>query len=156
MLLNCLEDLAAPKDTAPKVDAILVDGAAIADFLSPGVSRPFSDYATNVFLPFIKRTLASCRRLDLVWDVYREGSLKNDARDIQGSGSRRRVAPENMVPKNWSDFLKNGINKIKVFQFLPSSILSIEVEELIIVTSEDMALTKWIMWPSMKYPLVLM
>ena len=141
VLLNCLEDLAVPKDTAPEVNAILLDGAAIAHFLSPGVSRTFSDYATYVFIPFIKRTLASCRRLDLVWGVYREDSLKNDARDIRGSGSRRRVAPEKMVPQNWSDFLKNSMNKTELFQFLSSSILSIEVEELIIVTSEDMALT---------------
>lgn len=72
-----------------------------------------------MFIPFIKRTLASCRRLDLVGDVFREDSLKNDARDIRGSRSRRRVVHENMTPRNWSDFLTNGMNKT----IIPVSVL---------------------------------
>ena len=140
-LLNCLEDFAMPSDAAPEVDAVMLDGPAVVHFLTPRNCRTFAEYASKIFLPFIQRTLTMCDRLDLVWDVYHQDSLKSDARTKRGTGARRRVAPGNTVPRKWSEFLKNSMNKTELFQFLSDMTVSLEVQELIVVTLGTRALT---------------
>ena len=71
-----------------------------------GSSKTFRDYALNVFLPYVKLQLDKAQRVDIVWDEYRPGTLKQQARDKRGKGVRRRVAPNNAIPKNWGEFLR--------------------------------------------------
>ena len=41
-----------------------------------------------------------------MWDEYRPGTLKQQAREKRGTGVRRRVAPDNPIPKNWAEYLR--------------------------------------------------
>jgi len=61
----------------PLVDA---DGAAIICMLKPTGSMTFKQYAESVFLPYLNSLLKDILRLDVVWDVYTDDSLKSSTR----------------------------------------------------------------------------
>ena len=67
------------------------------NLLKPGDARPFSDYASQVFLPYITAQSRNVQRVDVVWDAYVHGSLKEYTRSSHGKGSRRRVEASNAV-----------------------------------------------------------
>ena len=81
----------------PTVDAVILDGAAIVNMLKPGTAKTFSDYASQVFLPYITTQLHGAQRVDVVWDEYVHGSLKAYTRSTRGKGCRRRVESSNAV-----------------------------------------------------------
>ena len=122
-LVGCLEDLVPTQDLCPTpfVQVVLLDGAAIANMLRPGFATTFSDYATQVFLPYITSPLQHVNRLDVVWDEYIADSLKAETRTWTGKGIRRRVEPFNSIPGNWQEFLRINNNKIELFSFLATS-----------------------------------
>ena len=77
--MSCLEKLVVTQtddSTSPTINAIIIDGAAIVNMLKPGAAQTFSDYSSQVFLPYIKGQLQAVQRLDLVWDEYIHGSLE--------------------------------------------------------------------------------
>ena len=57
-------------------------------------------------------------RIDIIWNVYLEDSLKSTTREIRGRGIRRRVAPLNTIPGNWQELLRLPENKTELFNFL--------------------------------------
>ena len=85
-LVGCLEDLVPTQDLSPTpiVQVILLDGAAIVNMLRPGFAKTFSDYATQVFLPYTTSQLEHVNRLDVVWDEYIADSLKAETRIRRG------------------------------------------------------------------------
>ena len=117
-LIECLEKLCTSCGEAPVADVIILDGAAIINMLKPICVKTFQDYATHVFLPFIKAQLRNVTRIDIIWDVYLEDSLKSPAREIRGRGIRRCVAPSNTIPGNCQDFLRPADKKTVLFDFL--------------------------------------
>ncbi|KAJ1526893.1 hypothetical protein ONE63_008445 [Megalurothrips usitatus] len=72
-LIGCLTkaiNLDAESGT-PDVDCKILDGAAVVHLLKAGMdTTTFGDYATDIFLPFVKREAASVGRLDIVFDRY--------------------------------------------------------------------------------------
>jgi hypothetical protein len=102
--------------------------------LKPGSAKTFQDYANDVFLPYVKLQLDKAQRVDIVWDDYRPGTLKEQTREKSGKGVRRRVAPQNAVPKNWGAFLRLADNKKELFSFLSHGIITIQTEKQIIST----------------------
>ena len=54
--------------------------------LQPGVTKKFTDYAKQVFMPYIVSQLQHVCRLDVVWDEYFPHSPKADTwQERQGS-----------------------------------------------------------------------
>ena len=104
-------------------DVIKLDGAAIINMLKAIGVKTFQDYAKHVFLPFIKAQLRNVTRIDTIWDVYLEDSLKSTARENRGRGIRRRVAPSNTIPGNWQEFLRLADNKNELFDFLAHEVV---------------------------------
>ncbi|KAJ8353480.1 hypothetical protein SKAU_G00210470 [Synaphobranchus kaupii] len=86
--------------------------------LNPSTSRTFQEYGETVFAPYISAQLEKSTRVDLVWDVYLPASLKASTRQKRGKGTRKRVAPPTVMPKNWKDFLRCDENKTELFSFL--------------------------------------
>ena len=84
----------------PTVDAIILDGAVTVNMLNPGTACTFSDYASQIFLPYITRQLQDVQKVDVVWDEYVHGSLKTYTRSVRGKGSRRRLESSNALPRN--------------------------------------------------------
>ena len=47
-----------------------VDGSVVVNMLSAKASLTFSDYAADVFLPYLIKLLQTSARVDVVWDRY--------------------------------------------------------------------------------------
>ena len=88
-LMPILEDgLEMPK-TAPNVDSLVIDGASLVNSKQPGSSRTFDDYANDIILPHIEYLAQNHSRVDVVFDVYYDDSLKAEtrksmAKDLEG------------------------------------------------------------------------
>ena len=111
------------------MDAIILDGAVIVQILPPGTVRAFEGYCQTVFGPYIERQLQSVKHVDLVWDVYREGSLKRTTRERRGTGQRRQVTVSTQIPTDWKGFLRNDDNKNELFLLLASYVVSMVIPD---------------------------
>ena len=76
-LLSCLKKNGPAQAQRPSVEALLLDGAAIVNMLKPGASTTFQEYSETVFLPYVTNQLRNVERVDVVWDRYLPGSLKD-------------------------------------------------------------------------------
>ena len=93
--VQCLEKCAESKANVPTTDVTILDGAVVVNMLRHITAKTCDDYALKVFLPYVERQLEHANRVDIVWDQYREDSLKSQARTKRGRGIRRRVAGNN-------------------------------------------------------------
>ena len=122
-LLHCLDKVVECAHETPECDSLVVDGAVIVQIYKPIAGcKTFEDYASLVFLPFIKLMLNQFTRVDIVFDQYLPNSLKASTRVKRGKGVRRRVTPTADLPRNWADFLHVDENKSELFHFLSVSI----------------------------------
>ena len=103
-------------------DVKVFDGPAIVHALPRGGSSTFGEYSSKIFLPWTIRQLQDCKRIDVVWDVYYEESLKEATREKRGNGVRRRVFPETKMPVNFQTFLHNSSNKEELFALLSDTV----------------------------------
>ena len=81
-LLHCLENFIELNENLAvlNLDVVILDGAAVVNFLKPHIARTFDEYALNVFLPYIFSQLKKAIRVDVVWDQYFDNSLKSQTR----------------------------------------------------------------------------
>ena len=118
-LLKCLpmhaDEANPPNDL---FDCKILDGAVIVHSLQPTGAITFEDYANNIFIPHILYHLQLSKRVDIVWDSYISGSLKECTREKRGSGARRNVSSHVKIPSNWMAFLRDSTNKSELFQVL--------------------------------------
>ena len=49
--------------------------------LKTTTAKNIDDYASQIFNPLLATKLRDARRLDLVWDTYKDDSLKTTAKD---------------------------------------------------------------------------
>ena len=68
--------------------------------LRSGASKNFTEYASQIFLPFLASQLQQATRVDVVWDVYMPNVLEADTGSKRGKGIRRRVEPMSRIPGN--------------------------------------------------------
>ena len=54
--------------------------------------------------------------VDIVWDEYEETDLKAATQRKHDQEVRVRVVPEKELPRNWSEFLRDGHNKEELFR----------------------------------------
>ena len=118
--LSCL-----PKDVItferPLVDAYVIDGPAFVHMNTPKMSSTYGEYFGTELTKKIRDLSDDVIRIELVFDVYRQISVKRETRDSQGSGYRISVRPDTPIAKGTrgsSDFLKNDKNKTELFSML--------------------------------------
>ena len=138
-LVSCLEELVNSRENAthPSVEVIILDGSVIVNMLRPGSAKTFSDYASQVFLPYVASQLQQASRIDIVWDEYRPDSLKAETRVKRGKGVRRRVEASTPIPGNWQEFLRTDENKVELFSFLANRVPYIETEKQVLSTIQS-------------------
>ncbi|XP_031574483.1 uncharacterized protein LOC116308242 [Actinia tenebrosa] len=95
--------------------------------LSPGTAQNFEEYFNDVFAPFILKQVEKVKRVDVVWDVYRDDSLKKATRQKRGSGQRRKALMSTRIPSDWKGFLRNDENKTELFQLLAVNLMSLKM-----------------------------
>ena len=107
-----IKRLVEKKIDAPQVEPTITDGAVTVQMLKLGMAAMFKEYADFVFTPYILEQLEAVQKVGVVWDAYREDSLKSTARERRGTGFRRRVTASSKLPKNWKSFLHVSDNKL--------------------------------------------
>ena len=77
------------------------------------------------------------RRIDIIADTCREKSLKNNERDRRGVSNKVivRSAPSK-IPRNFSDFLKNGENKTRLIELIKDEFVKHLHDYLQLLSSE--------------------
>ena len=76
-----------------------MDGAVIVHYLPPDKGKTFADYVRGTFFPHICRALDHHLRVDIVFDVYKEDSLKEGTRKTRGKGVGIKVFINTTLPK---------------------------------------------------------
>ena len=66
--------------------AKILDDPAIIHFLSTKQASTFEKYGDEVFLPWTNQQFSNCDRIDIIWDQYVAGSLKDSTREKRGKG----------------------------------------------------------------------
>ena len=137
-LLPCLEDLLAQTDEAnslvPEVDMIVFDGAAIVNMLKPFRSDSFAEYVKG-FMAYIRSQFAkSVRRVGVVFDEYRDASLKAATRMKRGAGARIRAEGRRKLPGNWHQFLIEDGNKTELFNLLSDNVTTETFPGVVVMT----------------------
>ena len=85
-LVLCLEKFSKEAKTHNMtMDCIILDGAAIVNMIKPTGVKTFQKYATQNFTSYIKKKLQGSERVDIVWEVYVESSLKSSAQHKRGN-----------------------------------------------------------------------
>ena len=102
----------------PLVDIMIIDGAALVNGLPPIRGSTFKQYASGKFLLFLDPKLRDVKRLDFVFDVYVNDSLKSTTRSHRSEGSRKRVKNNYIAPANWNSFLRHSDKKTELFSYL--------------------------------------
>ncbi|VDI61334.1 Hypothetical predicted protein, partial [Mytilus galloprovincialis] len=64
-LLVQLERITESVNEAPRVDALVIDGAALINMLKPRGSNTFDSYCKDIVVPYIRGQLLSVRRIDM-------------------------------------------------------------------------------------------
>jgi len=136
-IIHCLQDGIIIPHASPTSEVVVLDGAVIVNILKPGSAKTFGEYAQDIFLPYVRSQLERSQRVDIVWDTYKDNSLKDQAHNKRGTGNRRRVEANNPVPQNWGDFLRNTENKKELFAFLSRIVITILTEKKIISTLDN-------------------
>jgi hypothetical protein len=99
-LLSILEKIAEFVATEPSTSSgVILDGAAVVRLLKPRTSKTFEEYYTNEFWGHIFSMVKKWepKRVDVVWDLYMDGSLKESTREDRGVGVRRQVIARGTV-----------------------------------------------------------
>ena len=139
-LLAILESLVDKTETEAQManHVTVLDGSFVVQYLRPIDCKTFGEYASKVFIPHVQKSLTQSKRLDIVWDIYRELTIKAQTREKRGTGQRRKIESSSVVPKDWQSFLRNSDNKTELYAFLSNSVLSLlELKDKEVIVNHD-------------------
>ena len=122
-LLPCLiDDTTLPDlENPPPVDGVALDGCVMLRLVKPDNRTLTFEKYSEKFVSTIDKTLNNVSRVDVVWDVRKDESVKL-ARTTRGSGIRTKVRPSTKVPTNWQGFLRVGGNLVEVESLIAENI----------------------------------
>ena len=107
-LVKCIQPLPYTETVSnqPKVPAVVLEGSVLVNLAKPKKNQSFKEYATDVFYPQIRKQMNeySAQRVNIVFDTYKDQSLKASTRVKRGKGIRRKVLDKSVTPKNWRSF----------------------------------------------------
>ena len=105
--------------------AAVLEGSVLVKLAKPNKNLSFKDYETDVFYPQIRKQMNKyfAQRVDIVFDTYKDQSLKASTRVKRGKGIRRKVLDKSVAPTNWRSFLRLGKNKTELFRYLPTTVI---------------------------------
>ena len=86
-LFKCLRKEFSPVDTIPSNSACIIDGMAIVQKVMANTTNASFGEASKSILSVVLREGRVNNRIDVVFDVYKENSIKNAERVKRGSES---------------------------------------------------------------------
>ena len=117
-LARALEKNVSPVDTIPQPSALVIDGMAILQKMH-GENCTFEELSEQL-LAQVKNMGYESERIDIVFDVYRNKSIKSLERKLRGSveGIKyAKIMPGHKI-KQWQRLLSCGTSKTKLVQFI--------------------------------------
>ena len=112
----------SPEESIPYNSACIIDGMALVQKIDAN-NLTFAD-VSNTVLKMVLREGAASKRIDVVFDVYREQSIKDAERVNRGSATGttfKAIAPGHKI-KQWRKLLCSSDSKNKLIQFLDWSV----------------------------------
>ena len=106
----------------PLVTGLILDGAAIVQMTPAGESKSLENTPTKNLV--FRAKSSSIERIDVVFDVYRQKSIKASTREERGTGSRIRVVKTTPVIRIWRNFLRVNENKEELFRLIAANFLT--------------------------------
>ena len=106
--------------------ACVIDAMALIQVIKSATSATFGEMAEQYCL-HITRTLSqnTCTRVDMVFDQYRQHSIKQGERQKRGETSSLEVkihSDSTPIPKQWAKYISNPRNKENLADFLCSAL----------------------------------
>ena len=131
-ILGCLPGMPAhgKNATVKQASVVILDMPAVVHIIKPQRANVFGEYAGMHLLPFMENQMNTCTtRIDAVWDLYPQDSLKNQTRVKrlgESTAKRTRVSEKVPIPKgkDWQAFLKVSENKDELFKFLSEELVN--------------------------------
>ena len=139
-----LKKFASKQDhKATNTTAAVVDISLIIKGLNTAHCETFNDFAMALYSK-VSNEFKEYKRVDLIFDRYFRGSLKETLREERGVGSR--ILFEDctaLPPKFHSDFLKNSENKDELGKYLAKKFLELHsnTQQILVATYEQSILT---------------
>ena len=97
----------------------IVDLMALIRTASP-IPETYSHLVRNL----IERLPKIYKHIDIVADTYRENSLKNNERNLRGISDKVMISSSSSkIPRDFTDFLKNGDNKTKLIELIKDELV---------------------------------
>ena len=86
-LLSNLNDSTYDNDDATK--RIVIDGSVVVQMLSPKTAKTFDEFSKKEFSNYIvSKVNCKITKIDIIFDVYKEKSIKAEAREKKGTATR--------------------------------------------------------------------
>ena len=103
----------------------VIDGAAFVNMNGPKSSTTYGEYCEDELLSKLKLISQNTKRLDLVFDVYSENSLKSQTRENRGGGIRISVRKDTPFCKDFQKFMRNDTNRTELFKMIAEAVIQI-------------------------------
>ena len=78
-LVEVLQSKVELPETKPETDTFIVDGSCLVNTVTPKTPKTFEEYAKKDILPKVECYSSNYKKTDIVFDVYKQSSLKSDA-----------------------------------------------------------------------------
>ncbi|CAH3141995.1 unnamed protein product, partial [Porites evermanni] len=112
----------------------LIDGMAVVQTMKSGNASTFGELANKFYAIATEPLLQNgCDRVDIVFDQYRDMSIKSHERSRRGSSSALEVkinSPSTPVPKQWAKYISNPRNKTNLCTFLTQALSELGKKKL--------------------------
>ena len=118
--IKIFENLVETPSVKSNFTAEVLDDATVVQALVLMVSTNFGQYCSNEITAYLfnKYCQSILNRVDIVFDIYLDHSIKNATRNKRGCGKRIKVAGDKPIPKHGKSFLCVNENKAQLFQLL--------------------------------------
>jgi len=105
-------------EEVPENSATVIDGMSLVQRLK-GDQLTFGDVAMTVLSMAMKEGV-SCNRIDVVFDTYKELSIKNSERQLRGEESGHQLVniTSTQIVRQWGNFLTRVSNKTTLITFI--------------------------------------
>ena len=117
-LLNHIGKNVRPAEVLPNLSACIIDGMSVVQKIN-GSNQTFAELAKSA-LKLVLNEGGQSQRIDVVFDVYLETSIKDAERSNRGSGTGvkfRTIIASHKI-KQWRNFLSEADNKTSLIKFL--------------------------------------
>ena len=118
-LARNLEKISPPAKNVPRGAAVIIDGVAIINEVN-AEKKTYGELAATLFAS-IMRDVCGCTRIDVVFDVYQDVSIKNAERSNRGHNASaillNTIMPGHKV-QQWRSVLRCSASKTTLIKFL--------------------------------------